>query len=660
MFITNIRHNMHIHLKYLLPIIFTFSGIVSHAGDNTFLNEYLKDTAVFSSAPRNLGYPSYYDRPGWKNYFGEYAETFIKDGEKWLDYRYTYIPASVYIQFEKTGDRSSFSADDRARDALKALIFAELAEGKGRFIPAIIDGVWYFAEKISWVHPQHAKRKSTHRSLGDPDEEIIGITSSMTGVEAALAYHFFHNEWDKVDPSISRAVRKSLDEHIIKPFLDESLTDANWWLGMTPGVPVINWCPWINFNSIFVFFLVEDNQEVLSAALRRSFKSMDNYMNYLRPDGGCDEGPSYWAEAAGKVFDYVSLLKKASGGRFDLSAWPRLQKMGKYIADLYVGDNWVVSHADGYGRLFPSDSYASLLYRFGKLLDIKELQDMGLEYFRGVSDGDIFNRLECMPILPEMKASEKPSSVEKNFKDAWYPDNEVAVIRRGEWYMFVLGHNNYAGPRNDTHNHNDVGEFVLFYDNMPVFIDMGKATPTNGTYDKERYTFFHIRSNSHNVPAINGAEQEQGSDRKAENVKCNPGKGIVSMDIARAYGNEAAADSWRRICRLEKTGFTLSEHYRLKARKGEDLFRFMTRGDIESPVPGKLRIKVMDFDMKRSHILEMAYPPELELTVDTLTLTDPTFSKVWGSELKQIVFKGSKDAPVKGEKTFKVRAVSDK
>lgn len=651
------RHNMQTYYKLLLSFTFILCGIASQAQENSFLDRYQKDTTVFSAGAQKQWYPSYHDRSGWQNYFGEYAESLIKEGEKWLDYQYVYIPASVYIKFEKTGDRSSFSADDQARDAMKALIFAELAEGKGRFMPKIIDGVWYFAEKISWVHPQHAKRKSTHRSLGDPDEEIIGITSSMTGVELALAYNFFRSEWDKVDPSITRAVRKALDEHIIKPFLDERLTDANWWLGMTPGVPIINWCPWINFNSLLVFFLVEDNQKVLSAALKRSFKSMDNYMAYLRPDGGCDEGPSYWAEAAGKVFDYVSLLKKASGGKFDFTTWPRLQKMGKYIADLYIGDNWVVCHADGFGRLFPSDSYPSMMYRFGKLLGIRELQDLGLEYFRGASDGDIFNRFECMPILPEMKASAKPVAVEKTFKDAWYPLNEVAVIRRGQWYMFMLGHNNYAGPRNDTHNHNDVGEFVLFYDNMPVFIDMGKATPTNGTYDKERYTFYHIRSNSHNVPAINGMEQEQGADKKAMNVRCSLKKGLVSMDIAGAYGKDAAAGSWERSCRLEKTGFTLSEHYRLTERKGEDLFRFMTRGEVESPAPGKLRIKVSDFEMKRSHILEMTYPRELEPTIITLPLTDPTYTKVWGPELKQIVFKGAENAPVAGEKTFRVRAI---
>ena len=645
-------------MKRLLmaAVLLTACAATTYAREDRFQDEYSRDTTVFRAGGESLGYPSYHDRAAWDKFFGQYREQFISNGEKYLGYRYEYVPASVYLNFETGGDRSSFKADYEAREALVSMMFAELAEGKGRFLPGIIDGVWYFSEKISWVHPQHAKRKSTRRSLGDPDEEIIGITSSFIGVDVALAYHFFRDEWNRVDSSISRAARQALDKHIINPYLDERLTDSNWWLGMTPGMPIINWCPWINFNSIFVFLLVEEDQAVLNSALRRAFLSLDNYMNYLRPDGGCDEGPSYWPEAAGKVFDFVALLKKASAGRFDLTGWDRLGRMAGYIADIYIGDNWVVSHADGVARLFPSP-HPTMLYRFGRMFGLERLCNMGLEYFDGKCGGDVFNRFECMSLIPEMQAAAKPSAVERGFGDAWYPDNEVAVVRRGPWYMFTLGHNNYAGPRNDTHNHDDVGEFVLFYDNMPVFVDMGKATPTNGTYDKERYTFFHIMSSSHNVPVINGRGQGEGADRKASGVKCNLRKGTVSMDISGAYGKEAAVSRWTRTCRLDGSGFSLVEDYLLRERCGRDMFRFMTRGEVETVRPGVLHLRVANFDGTKSHTIEMTYPADLELTVMSIPLSDPVFSRVWGPELKQLVFQGGKDAPLASKKTFRVRAV---
>lgn len=37
------------------------------------------------------------------------------------------------------------------RGAMISLMLAELAEGKGRFIPHLADGAWFAAEQTSWV-----------------------------------------------------------------------------------------------------------------------------------------------------------------------------------------------------------------------------------------------------------------------------------------------------------------------------------------------------------------------------------------------------------------------------------------------------------------------------------------------------------------------------
>ena len=657
-------------MKKIITILLVAGLCLSmSARENIFQDCYSSNPMVFKTGGDCLGYPDYRDRAAWKEYFGDYADWFIKEGEKYLDYKFEHIPASVYLAFETGGDRSSFNADYKARDAVKALMLAELAEGKGRFMGKLMDGVWYYAEKISWVHPQHAKRKSTRRSLGDPDEEIIGITSSFVGVNVAMAWHFFHKEWDKVDPSISRAVRKSLDTHIINPFLDERLTDSNWWLGFTPGMPIINWCPWINHNCMLVFLLVEEDQKTLEAGLKRSFKSMDNYINYLRSDGGCDEGPGYWTEAAGQVYDYAHTMKLASGGRFDLLSHPRLYRMGKYITDIYVGDGWVVSHGDGWGRIMGHDLRPSFAWRYGRDCGIPELKDLGTAFWRPDPEGDLYNILTTLPLMKTIKSDHdaaiathgSPEAVhrafEKSLKDAWYPENEVAVIRRGDWFLWTLGHNNYAGPRNDTHNHDDVGSFVLYLDTMPVFVDMGKSTPTNGTYDKERYTFFHIRSDSHNVPAINGIEQGEGEDRKATEVKCDLTGGNVSMNIQEAYYPEACATFWNRSFHLDNGGFSLTDSFKLTRRIGADKYRFVTRGEVETVKPGVVRIKVYDYAFSKSRTVEFTYPSSLGINVETMPMDDKAFADVWGPELKFITLSGTAKAPLKGKMQFKVKEI---
>jgi len=33
--------------------------------------------------------------------------------------------------------------------------------------------------------------------------------------------------------------------------------------------------------------------------------SVDQFINYYHDDGACEEGPSYWGHAGGKMFDYL-------------------------------------------------------------------------------------------------------------------------------------------------------------------------------------------------------------------------------------------------------------------------------------------------------------------------------------------------------------------
>jgi len=44
---------------------------------------------------------------------------------------------------------------------------------------------------------------------------------------------------------------------------------------------------------------------------------MNQYVNGLGADGGCDEGPGYWTAAGACVFDGLNLLYDATDGKFN-------------------------------------------------------------------------------------------------------------------------------------------------------------------------------------------------------------------------------------------------------------------------------------------------------------------------------------------------------
>ena len=138
----------------LLSILLSVAALIRAAAGNDGLNllqaEYSKPGVAesFAAGKAWFPFPAYEDRAGWAALFGPDAGKVIRRGEQLLDYQWQYIPASAYLAFERTGDRQAMEKPEGAnRGALIALILAELAEGKGRFIDQLANGVWLAAQQ---------------------------------------------------------------------------------------------------------------------------------------------------------------------------------------------------------------------------------------------------------------------------------------------------------------------------------------------------------------------------------------------------------------------------------------------------------------------------------------------------------------------------------
>ena len=129
------------------------------------------------------------------------------------------MSASQYLEYEKTGSRALFNKEEANRVALKELVLAELAEGKGRFMNQIIDGVWSFSQKWTWSHPQHTRYQKSRRALPVYDERPITYHSAVAGALLSLTWYFFEEEFDKADPSISLALKDAMELNIFTPYI---------------------------------------------------------------------------------------------------------------------------------------------------------------------------------------------------------------------------------------------------------------------------------------------------------------------------------------------------------------------------------------------------------------------------------------------------------
>ena len=88
------------------------------------------------------------DRKRWESLPGDFKQEIIQAGERYLHYSYPMLPATKYMEFCRIGNRSMYEAlyFDRRR-ILNTLILAECAEGMGRFLDDIVNGLMAICEE---------------------------------------------------------------------------------------------------------------------------------------------------------------------------------------------------------------------------------------------------------------------------------------------------------------------------------------------------------------------------------------------------------------------------------------------------------------------------------------------------------------------------------
>lgn len=584
----------------------------------------LKDMLVMGQ--KWVNYPAYKDRDGWNQLFGTYRTSVIRNGEKQLSYGWEVVKATDYMEFERTGNRQIMERPfGRNAEAVVQLLLAELAEGKGRFLDQLANGVFHLCEMTSWALSAHLPSQPSHRSLPNSMYHLIDLTAGDLGGMLSWVYYFMHEEFDKLDPEISARLYRELDRRIMTPYLED---DSFWWMAVHyKGQMVNNWNPWCNFNALMCFMLIENDKDRLAKAVWRSMESVDKYLNYVHADGACEEGPAYWGHAPGKLLDYLELLGKITGGKVNLFRVAQVRNMGEYISRSYVGSGWVVNFADASAK-GGGDSH--LIYRYGKAVGSDELmhfasflnQDKQMKW----SGRDVYRILQAFSIDGDMRKLE-PSHEVPAF--TWYPETEFYYLSKGDAFLAAKG-----GYNSESHNHNDAGSCSFWYRQTPILIDAGVGTYTRQTFSNERYSIWTMQSDYHNLPLVNGYSQKDGRQYKARVLKATDKE--FSADLAAAYPREAGIKEWKRSYRLSSGKLTVQDRFRLDNPKEKNQVNFLTWGDVKLD-EGKVMITV------NGVTAELVYNPQLfEAGKETVELTDPRLSSVWGKEVYRLVFKARK------------------
>ncbi|MEG2527360.1 MAG: heparinase II/III family protein [Mucinivorans sp.] len=589
-------------------------------------------------------YPAYTDRQGWDKLTGDYKNDLISAGERSLNYVWQVVPATSYLEFERSGNRRVMERPlGENIGAITNLFLAEMAEGKGRFMDQLINGVFSICEMTSWGASAHLVVMPHRRALPSYKENILELGQGDLSSLLSWVYFYLKPSMDKVDPIIAERLRAELERRMLTPYLENTY----WWQAFDakPTTMVNNWNVWCNFNALQCFMLLENDRDRLARAVYRTMTSVDKFIDYSKSDGACEEGPSYWGHAAGKMYDYLQSLYMITGGKVSVFDRPQIRAMGEYIVNAYVGDGWVVNFADASAQ---AGGEAGVIYRFGRAVGSRKMINYAATQSKEKlgSTRDIFRTLQTMLTAEDFA---KLASQPLINSTVWYPQTQVAFINEPQSGFFVA---TKAGHNNESHNHNDIGTLSVYLNHTPILIDAGVGTYTRQTFSSERYDIWSMQSEYHSLPMINGVGQKFGLQYKANDVTFDERKLTFSSNIAAAYPSQAGVKSYvRTVSATSAKGgaVVVEDRFALADAVAPIVEHFMTWGSISIATPGVVKIDV------RGQKAALHYDARLFVpSIDTVKLPDSRLSSVWGPEIYRLALT-AKSTPLSGKYTFIIK-----
>ncbi|AQG79942.1 heparinase II/III domain-containing protein [Spirosoma montaniterrae] len=636
-------------------LITTTTGWAQLTPRNLLATRYPVSSVQAALMPRANWKPYPNTPEAWRQALPDSVRTgLVRAGERAANEPFTPLTATLTLDYVRNTNRTRYEAVSFGRrHTLMDLVLAESVEGQGRFTDAILNMVWAICEESGWGVPAHLGGQKTGNGLFNVEDRTVDLFGAETAAVLALTDYFVGDQLAKASPLVRPRIYLETNERLFKP-----IQESNRYGWLNPAAKVNNWNPWIMANWLTATLLLDPDESCRQQMTFAAMKGLDIYLNGLGENGGCDEGPSYWFAAGACVFDALELLHSATDGKVNMYREPLIRNIASYVYKMHIAGAYFVPFADADPTLTPD---GLMLYRFGQQIQDDTLSRFGRWAYRtfGYSESSSnthrsrgFHRQRKINNLLTIRQMKAGDDFFEPVRDVWFPDVQVMTARspRG---LYVAAH---GGHNAESHNHNDVGDFILYANGKPVIIDAGRGTYTAKTFSSKRYELWWTQSQYHNLPIINGVGQPVGRACEARNVRyaADARKATLSMDLTRAYPAEAGIQSWNRTIALNRVAesLTLTDAYVLKTGPSSLQQAFLTTCTTDTNTPGQLLLTTPD----RSTTVRLQYDPKRwSVAVAPVTLTMPDdegFINKWPNQTIQRVLLTARQPGANGQSVF--------
>jgi len=472
------------------------------------------------------------------------------EAKKYMEQPLTAVDYSKFDYFYKTGNRSVYEKEYfERRGRLNAFALLCLTEENPVYIEQLENTIWAICDEFAWAVPSHIPNDLPM----DKYANFLELFASETAFALSEIYFLLK---DKLSGKVAKRIEFEIRRRVIEPFLSDR-TSYSW------ETCHINWAA-VCAGSVGATFLYLAKEDEIKVALEKINATMQCYLEGFGSDGACIEGYSYWRYGFGFFVCYASLLRQYTNGEFNWFALEKVHNIAKFQQAVIL---------NGFGCVNFSDSIPKFIHNMGLTCFLhREYDDVLMQPANRSIDfiGDSCHRW-CSFIRDFVWAEEFDEVRQTKEERTYILDDAAWYIKKTFDYCFAAK----AGSNDESHNHNDVGSFLVHVGDDEIICDLGCGEYTHEYFFSEtRYNHLVTSSRGHSVPIVNGELQRFGGKYKGIITECNDN--MLEIEFAEAY-EEKSLKSLKRRFEFGNKKITLIDKFELCKEQGDITERFITK-----------------------------------------------------------------------------------
>ena len=342
-----------------------------------------------------------------------------------------------------------------------------------------------------------------------------------------------------VDDNLLRWARQECVERVLKPFMSLSPyphfeDNGNNWSGVC-----------MSSMGIAAIYLITD-EKTLAPFLMRVLEGLRVHIGGYKDDGTSPEGFGYWQYGFEYFLMFADLLKLRTDGRIDLLEDEKVLRVAGFGTDCCFGPSIKLPFGDCNWRGVLDEAVRRYVGAMG--VTVCPQGDVEKSFNSVWEHGNLMLRHLVWKMQPMQEALEHPRSAVYPISELYMgfcrtPDDPLYVVAKG-------------GNNGESHNHNDVGTFVIIRNDTMAVADTAGGAYNKEYFSEKRYTFFATRSGGHNFPIVDGVEQEGHGRCRARSfiVEKRGETDIITIDLSGTLKTDALDRFVRRITVNRITG----------------------------------------------------------------------------------------------------------